>query len=144
MKKVLHRAFGGGLEELSIPDGSGSHPDSPAALFEEVIASHDDREKGAGLSSARGAPGAGLQGATGEWGPLLTNAGTFQTRKVEIRRNGRTHTTLWLAEEIPVLGLARIEMQGIVGMEVHSFGTDGKSLIDREPPHPGQTPPGAN
>jgi hypothetical protein len=53
---------------------------------------------------------------------LMTRAGTVQARRIEMREQGVAVERLWLSREVPVLGLAKMEVLGGVNLEVEGFG----------------------
>lgn len=104
--RALGRTFGGAITELEIAAGEGGGP------------------RAAGAPAAAGNARDDAAGGVSEGNePLLTPAGSFLARKVELRDRGRRTATLWYADELPLLGIAKIEFADAIGMEVHAHGT---------------------
>lgn len=63
--------------------------------------------------------------------PILTNAGTFQARRVDLfdARGGDLVASFWRADEVPIFGVARFGFAEGLGMELHAFGAGGSSLF---------------
>lgn len=80
------------------------------------------------------APG-GAGAAAGAWSTLGTESiqtavGTLRTRRAELRRAGRRAATAWLDAAIPVLGLARLELANGAALEIHAWGSAGRSILE--------------
>jgi hypothetical protein len=65
----------------------------------------------------------------------MTPAGTFSARPVELLLGPRVVRRIWLSGEVPVLGLARLELPAVGQvMEVEALGTDATPRM--APPAP--------
>ena len=75
------------------------------------------------------------QGAQGTWvrgaiEAVQTSAGTIRARRAELIRDGKPVARAWLDAELPILGLARLELASGVGLELYAFGRGGIGVVD--------------
>lgn len=76
-----------------------------------------------------------LRVRTGAPSRLMTAAGTLSARPIELVFEGHVLRRLWTSREVPVLGLARMELPGLgQTMEVVAHGLDAKPRM--APPAP--------
>jgi hypothetical protein len=83
---------------------------------------------------------------------LMTGAGTLESTRYEARRQGVALRRVWTSRQVPLLGLARMEVAGSGDfVEVHGFGEGATPRVDipARPlatmgvEHPGASPPEA-
>ena len=61
--------------------------------------------------------------------PVQTPAGTFQARLRELRQDGKTVARVWYTDEVPVLGLVRLDLLDGRGLELIEVGQAARSAI---------------
>lgn len=67
-------------------------------------------------------------------GPVQTDAGTFRSRAVEIRREGKRIGKAWIAEGVPLFGLVRLELASGAGLELSGMGQEGRGVVNEPIP----------
>jgi hypothetical protein len=103
----------------------------------EVPLRPEDRKDGDLLSSSAGE-------VSETWTTVMTEAGTFRARRVELREEGKVAGRIWLVDSLPLFGIARMEFPGGVGWEILSHGDESRLLFgapDPEPAARGDVPP---
>lgn len=75
----------------------------------------------------RVAAGGSPRGKLGErWTTVMTRAGSFRAREISLREADGPGMRLFLAEELPLLGIARMDLAGGTGFELHAFGRESR------------------
>lgn len=85
-------------------------------------------------TEAAPAPTTGARRSEARWTTVMTRAGSFRAREVALRDGAAAGIRLYLAEELPLFGLARMDLQGGAGLELHGFGHEGRLAFG--PPEP--------
>jgi hypothetical protein len=100
-RRVIGRMLGGASRELPIPevDAEGPPPDG-AVEFVEL-----------GEES------------------VPTRAGALRAVRTEARRGAGWLARAWLAQQVPVFGLVRLDLASGAGLELHRWGRGGKGVV---------------
>lgn len=81
-----------------------------------------------------GFPAVSTMGVGETWTRVMTEAGTYHARLVELREEAEVAGRIWIVDALPLFGIARLEFSGGLGWELHSHG-DGSHLLFGAPAH---------
>lgn len=62
--------------------------------------------------------------------PVQTGAGVLQATRLEAREGPRWVARAWVAPEVPVFGLARMDLASGAGLELSGWGRGGRGVVD--------------
>ena len=112
LKRALFRWAGGAVNEL---------PKEKLAMKEPKARRRDAQCAVAGTCAAEAIdhPPEAVQ----------TPAGTFQARKREVREKGKTVARVWYTDDLPVMGVVRLDLADGRGLELIEVGTGARSAI---------------
>ena len=100
-RRVVARLLGGASRELELPDERDEGPPSSDPTLVTL----------------------------GEE-PVQTGAGTLLATRVESRQGPSWVVRAWVASEVPVFGLARIDLPSGTGLELSGWGRGGKGVVE--------------